>query len=165
MTRIVGVDPGLSGALTLIDTDYWELSVHDAPREPGRGDKNAVSPVGVARLLDILKPDYTFVEDVWSFPGAGHTSAFNFGRSLGIILGASASRSILTMIKPTEWKRQTQTPKDKNEARRRAQQLFPCAYDLFTRVKDDGRAESAIIAFYGLLTLKIAPPRPLTLAA
>lgn len=163
MTRFLGIDPGINGALTLIDTETWTIMIWDMPLEPGRGKKLAVSPGGVAQLLAQLKPDYVFVEDVWSSPQMGTTSAFNFGRGLGILLGASAAASILTLVKPTEWKAKTGTPRDKNQARRRAQQLFPCAHDLFVRVKDDGRAESAILAFYGLLTMKLAPPKPLAL--
>jgi crossover junction endodeoxyribonuclease RuvC len=133
------------------------------PREPGRGDKNAVSPTGVGLVVKHYTPDYCFIEDVWSSPQMGVTSAFNFGRGLGIVLGATAACGILTLVRPQEWKSATKTPKDKNEARRRAQQLFPCAYALFARVKDDGRAEAAILAFYGLLTMKMIPPKPLTL--
>lgn len=163
MTRILGVDPGISGACALIDTTEWTIEIRDMPREVGLVNRNAVSPTGVVRLIGDYKPDFTFCEDVWSSPQQGVASAFSFGRSLGIILGATASHSMLTMVKPTLWKNVTSTPKDKNQARRRAQQLFPCAYDLFVRVKDDGRAESALLAFYGLLSLKLIPPRPLTL--
>lgn len=163
MTRIVGIDPGINGAIACIDTEDWTISIFDMPREPGRGDKNAVSPTGVAVLMKHLAADYVYVEDVWSSPQMGVTSAFNFGRGLGIVLGASASSAILTLVKPTEWKARTGTPKDKNQARRRAQQLFPCAFDLFKRVKDDGRAEAAILCFYGLFLNRMTPPRPLTL--
>lgn len=160
---ILGIDPGISGAIAWIDTSDWTLKIVDMPREPGRGDKNAVSPVGVVQVLNEANPDHIFIEDVWSSPQMGVTSAFNFGRSLGIVEGAGADRSMVTKIRPTEWKAKTQTPKDKNEARRRAMQLFPCAYELFKRVKDDGRAEACILAFYGLLSLKVVPEKPLAL--
>ena len=163
MTRVLGIDPGVNGALSLIDTETWTIAVTDMPREPGKGGKNAVSPAGVARLFDFSLPDYVFLEDVWSSPQMGVVSAFSFGRNLGILEGAGASRAILTKVRPQDWKAATKTPKDKNEARRRAMQVFPCAYDLFVRVKDDGRAEAAMLSFYGLLSMKLIPPRPLTL--
>lgn len=163
MTRFLGVDPGVNGALTMIDTDTWTMAITDMPREPGKAGKNAVSPTGVSRIFDAVSPDFVFLEDVWSSPQMGVVSAFSFGRSLGILEGAGASRSFLTKVRPQDWKAATRTPKDKNEARRRAMQLFPCAYDLFTRVKDDGRAESALLCFYGLLSMKMPPPSPLTL--
>lgn len=164
MSRIVGCDPGNGGALAVIDTISWTLSIEDMPIEPAKGGKNAVSPTGVARLMDAAQPDYVMIEDVWSSPQMGNVSAFSFGRSLGILEGACASRTILSKVTPQLWKRATGTPKDKNEARRRAMQVFPCAYDLFSRVKDDGRAEAALICFYGLLALlKTPPPQPLKL--
>ncbi|USN14540.1 ribonuclease H [Brevundimonas phage vB_BpoS-Papperlapapp] len=165
MSRIIGIDPGKNGALALIDTEVWTVAITDMPKEPGKGGKEAVSPAGVARLFDATAPDHVYIEDVWSSPQMGVVSAFNFGRNLGILEGASASRAMLTKVRPQEWKTLTKTPKDKNEARRRAMQVFPCAYDLFSRVKDDGRAEAAMIAFYAVLqVLRTAPPQPLTLA-
>ncbi|UTC28686.1 ribonuclease H [Brevundimonas phage vB_BpoS-Marchewka] len=164
MSRIIGIDPGKNGALALIDTEVWTVAITDMPKEPGKGGKEAVSPAGVARLFDATAPDHVYIEDVWSSPQMGVVSAFNFGRNLGILEGASASRAMLTKVRPQEWKTLTKTPKDKNEARRRAMQVFPCAYDLFSRAKDDGRAEAAMIAFYAVLqVLRTAPPQPLTL--
>lgn len=164
MTRIIGCDPGLQGALAVIDTTNWTLSIEDMPLEPARAGKNAVSPAGVARLFDAAQPDHVYIEDVWSSPNMGTVSAWGFGRSLGIVEGACASRTILSKVSPQIWKRATNTPKCKNEARRRAMRLFPCAYDLFARVKDDGRAEAAMICFYAVLQVtRAAPPRPLTL--
>lgn len=161
MTRIVGVDPGLSGAIALIDTDLWTLAVTDMPREPGKAGRNGVSPTLTAQAMMRTGADYVFVEDVWSSPQAGVASSFSFGRSLGIVLGAAAAGSALTMVKPTVWKSALQVPRDKNQARARAQNLFPSAAQAFARVKDDGRAESCLIAFHGLLTLKLTPPCPL----
>lgn len=165
MTRVLAVDPGKSGALALINTEAWTISLLDMPQEPSTGGKVAVSPAGVARAVDAARPDYTIIEDVTSSPQMGVTSAFSFGRSLGILEGACASRSMLTKVRPQVWKAATKTPRDKNEARRRAMQLIPAAYDWFTRAKDDGRAEAALLALYGVMAvLKMAPPRPLTLA-
>lgn len=164
MSRIIGADPGKTGALALIDSEAWTIAIIDMPQEPGRAGKDAVSPAGVARLFDAAQPDHVYIEDVTASPQMGVVSSFNFGRSLGILEGACASRTILSKVSPQIWKRATNTPKCKNEARRRAMQLFPCAYDLFARVKDDGRAEAAMICFYAVLQVtRAAPPRPLTL--
>lgn len=162
MTRVMGVDPGLSGAISLIDTNDWTLQIIDMPREPLRGDKNAVSSTGVGEAVTKFAPDYVFIEDVTASPQMGVTSAFSFGHSLGVVKGA-VYPAMLTMVRPQDWKSKTRTPKEKNLARRRAMELFPCAVKLFQRVKDDGRAESALLCFYGLLSLSMIPPRPLTL--
>lgn len=160
---ILGVDPGISGALAAIDTTAWTLAVTDMPQEIGKASRKAVSPTMTAQAIAAAGADFSFVEDVWSSPQAGVASSFAFGRGLGIVLGAVAATSALTLVKPTVWKAGLQVPRDKNQARARAQQLFPSAAKMFSRVKDDGRAESALIAFYGLLCLKLTPPRPLTL--
>lgn len=161
--KVLGIDPGVTGGLALIDTTDWSLSIADMPQEVGKAARKAVSPTLAAQSIHAAGADYTFCEDVWSSPQAGVASSFSFGRSLGIVLGAAAATTALTMIKPAVWKSALQVPRDKNQARARAQQLFPSAAKVFARVKDDGRAESALIAFYGLLTLKLTPPRPLTL--
>lgn len=163
MSRILGCDPGIGGAIALIDTEAWTLSVIDMPQEIGKASRKAVSPTLTAQAISAAGADFAFIEDVWSSPGAGVASSFAFGRSLGIVLGAASASAALTMAKPTVWKSALQVPRDKTQARTRAVQLFPSAAGLFARVKDDGRAESALIAFWGLLTLKLTPPRPLTL--
>lgn len=161
--KVLGIDPGIGGGLALIDTDAWTLSVVDMPQEIGKASRKAVSPTLTAQTIAAAGADFSFVEDVWSSPQAGVASSFAFGRGLGIVLGAVAATTSLTLVKPAVWKSALQVPRDKNQARARAQQLFPSAAKAFARVKDDGRAESALIAFYGLLTLKLTPPRPLTL--
>ena len=160
---ILGCDPGIGGALALIDTTAWTIAVTDMPQEIGKASRKAVSPTLTAQTIAAAGADFSFVEDVWSSPQAGVASSFAFGRGLGIVLGAVAATTSLTLVKPTVWKAGLQVPRDKNQARARAQQLFPSAAKVFARAKDDGRAESALIAFWGLLSLKLTPPRPLTL--
>uniref|UniRef100_A0AB74UHB5 Uncharacterized protein n=1 Tax=Caulobacter phage BL57 TaxID=3348355 RepID=A0AB74UHB5_9VIRU len=65
---------------------------------------------------------------------------------------AAGTRCTLWMIKPQDWKRVTQTPADKSRAFARALQLFPRASGIFLGPrggKKDGRAEAALLAFYG----------------
>lgn len=160
---ILGVDPGIGGALALIDTEAWTLTVTDMPQEVGKAGRKGVSPTLTSQAIAAAGADYSFIEDVWSSPQAGVASSFSFGRSLGIVLGAASASSALTLVKPTVWKASLQVPRDKTQARARAVQLFPSAANAFARVKDDGRAEACLIAFYGLLSLKLRPPRLLTL--
>lgn len=159
--RILGVDPGIHGALALIDTDEWFLAITDMPKEPGVGGKNSVSATLTSRLIRAAGSDYSFIESVFSSPQMGVVSAFAFGRARGILEGACAATSALELPRPQEWKASTKTPKDKNQARSRAIQLFPQHAHLFARVKDDGRAEAALIALYGALRLQQVPPGPL----
>jgi crossover junction endodeoxyribonuclease RuvC len=78
-----------------------------------------------------------------------------FGRSLRIVLGVLDALNIrITLIAPAAWKRTIGIPpgKDgaKDAARSEALRRWPDKAMLFARVKDDGRAESALLALAGL---------------
>ena len=93
----------------------------------------------------------TVVESVHSMPGQGVTSSFNFGRSLGATEGvfAACGRPIV-YVSPARWKRSLGLSADKTASRRRAIELWPDRTALFGRVKDNGRAEAALIAYWWL---------------
>jgi len=167
MTRILGCDPGVNGAFALIDTDLWTLALRDMPLEAGVKGKQKVSARGVIDLVRSADVEHGFLEDVHASPQMGVTSAFSFGDGFGCvrtaILSADAS---LWPIRPQVWKAATRTPKDKKQATTRAAQLFPDAHAEFYGPRGgsfDGRAEAALLAFYGALTLKFQPARALRL--
>jgi len=55
-----------------------------------------------------------------------------------------------TLVAPATWKRALGgIPAEKDAARARASQLMPSASGYWARKKDDGRAEAALIAFWG----------------
>jgi crossover junction endodeoxyribonuclease RuvC len=92
-----------------------------------------------------------FVESVNVRPGEGPTGAFAFGRARGVIEGVLAAAGIpATFITPPAWKRAVGlTLKSKDAARSEAIRRWPDHAALFARVKDDGRAESALIGVAG----------------
>ena len=82
--------------------------------------------------------------------------AFAFGRSRGVIEGCPAAFAVpATLIAPAAWKRAVGIPPGKNgakdAARSQAIRRWPAKADLFARVKDDGRAEAALIGLAGLM--------------
>jgi hypothetical protein len=148
MTIIIGVDPGKSGAIAVLD----DGALRDVGDMPVVG-----ATISAARLSDMcsrwLPLDYVLavVEDVHAMPKQGVSSTFAFGRSLGVIEGALGALSIPThYVSPARWKRDLRLGKDKGESRRRAIELWPDRADWFARVKDDGRAEAALIAYWWL---------------
>ena len=79
-------------------------------------------------------------------PGQGVTSMFNFGYSAGVLAGVCAGLMIpVVLYRPAVWKRAASVPADKGAARQMAQRYWPGCRD-FDRVKDDGRAEAALLA-------------------
>ena len=150
----IGVDPGKTGAIALVDSYGVLITVHDMPLAGG-----IVSATLVAQLEDWhLDEDGLFggfgpavIEDVHSMPKQGVASSFGFGRSKGVVEGvfAGAGRP-LVYVAPSKWKKDLALSADKDGARRRAIELWPAKAQLFARVKDDGRAEAALIAYWHL---------------
>jgi crossover junction endodeoxyribonuclease RuvC len=154
MNLILGVDPGLSGALALYDVQGQLLAeVFDMPTvDAGVGSKRVVDESTLAWRIDACakRIKHAFVEKVGAMPGQGVTSMFSFGCSYGIVRGIIAANFIpITLVTPQSWKKALGVPASKDGARARASQLLPAASPNWSRVKDDGRAEASLIALYG----------------
>jgi crossover junction endodeoxyribonuclease RuvC len=171
--RVLGVDPGATGALALWDTSLDALIVCDmpAPRvRVGKAVRRQISEAWLAATLAQYEPDCAWIERVHALPKQGVTSSFNFGLAYGLIRGVLAGfRVPVQLVTPQEWKRHFRLGPDKTEARLIASRLFPANALDFTRIKDDGRAEAALLALFGAqqqkdvvsraLCLDIAPDR------
>lgn len=142
---ILGIDPGISGALAWVSDDGHLISTSDMPVIEINGKKK-VSPYILADMLKARMPTLAVIEEVGAMPGQGVTSMFGFGYSAGILAGVCAGLMVPTvMYRPAVWKRAAGVPADKGAARQMAQRFWPGCRD-FDRVKDDGRAEAALLA-------------------
>lgn len=154
---ILGIDPGLSGALALYDTAEGSVEVIDMPvLELIRNGKKKreVSAQALANQLAGRNIKAAFLERVNAMPGQGVTSVFSFGRSLGIVEGVLAAYDIpTTLVTPQAWQKAVGQRAGKDGSRERVMQLFPAQVDLFQRKKDDGRSDAALIAYYGAKSL------------
>lgn len=155
--RILGIDPGLQGALALMDGDG--IHIHDIPLiklTKAKKSQTMVDTYELARIIDNLnnKPiQKVCIESVHAMPKQGVTSCFNFGKTFGIILGVVAANFIpVTLVTPQEWKRTLRVPADKDGARLRASQLMPKCSHYWNLKKHDGRAEAAMLAYWGLVS-------------
>jgi crossover junction endodeoxyribonuclease RuvC len=151
---IVGVDPGLSGALFFLDPDHpstgeaVDLPVHILTR--GGKKKRDLDIAGLSGILATRRLTHAFIEQVSSMPGQGVSGVFAFGKCYGVILGVIASLGIpSTLVPPVRWKRTLHVPKAKDGARARASQLLPEAASQWPRAGHHGRAEAALLALYG----------------
>lgn len=167
MTRILGVDPGISGALALIDTDIWACAILDMPLEAGTKGKSKVSAMGLLNAVRAADCEHAFLEEVHSSPQQGVTSAFSFGDGYGCARTACLAADLSTWtVRPQVWKQAMRAPKDKKQATTRAAQLVPAAHSMLYGPRGgalDGRAEALLLAFYGVLNLKFQPARALRL--
>jgi crossover junction endodeoxyribonuclease RuvC len=91
-----------------------------------------------------------YLEYVSAQPGQGVSSMFNFGKSCGVVEGILGALQIpMILVTSQTWKKRAGLQgKPKDAARTLAQQLYPGA-DL-SRKKDIGRADSILIARFGL---------------
>lgn len=150
--KLIGIDPGLEGAIAVlyVDSDGLVVShIFDMPTVQLTKGKRQVSEHGLIGLLvDIGQVDHVAVETVTSSPQMGVTSAFNFGRGVGVIATALvALKRPTTYLRPQEWQKAVGRPNGagKDWSLTRARQLWPDT-TLFDRQGDDGRAEAALIA-------------------
>ena len=155
---VLGIDPGASGALVFLDTESKQLTVHDMPVvevKRGTGIKRHVSAQLLASVFADMQPDAAWLEQVGAMPGQGVSSMFAFGRAAGVVEGVIAALGIpLTLVTPQTWQKTMAVRGGKDGSRMRAAELFPKQADQFKRVKDDGRADAALIAAYGAKTLQ-----------
>jgi crossover junction endodeoxyribonuclease RuvC len=150
---IMGIDPGLNGAIAYYTTDVGHLTIVDMPTvevERNKKTKREVSAHGFADLFLEIKPNVAFIERVGAMPGQGVSSVFSFGRSVGVIEGVLAMRGVpTTLVIPQRWQKACDVRGGKDGSRERAMQLFPDYSELFKLKKHDGRADAALIAYYG----------------
>lgn len=149
MAMIIGIDPGFSGAIAFYWPDRRHVEILDMPVAPGPKGKTELL---MGSLYDALNaaPCDAWVENVSAMPGQGVSSMFRFGQTVGAIQMAVAARGhSLRLVTPVKWKGYFGLSKDKGAARGLAARRFPAYASLFGRVKDDGRAEAALIALYG----------------
>jgi crossover junction endodeoxyribonuclease RuvC len=151
--RVLGVDPGATGALAMWDTGVDALIVCDMPGATvrvGKAQRRQVSETWLADIIKHYEPDTAWLERVHALPKQGVTSSFSFGLAYGIVRGVLAALGVpATLVTPQEWKRSFRLGPDKNEARLIAARLFPANASSFLRIRDDGRAEAALLALFG----------------
>lgn len=154
--RILGIDPGISGALALL-TALGELTVADLPTieiERGGKAKRSIDAMALADMIRAMHPTHAIIERVGAMPGQGVASMFSFGRSVGQIEGIVATLAVpVSYVTPQTWRRSLSVPAGKDGSRLRASQLMPAYAERWRRSRDDGRAEAALIALYGIVKL------------
>lgn len=158
-----GVDCGLGGAIALYDSESRILTaLADMPTLTARtGNRRDVDVHALATFFRDNYVDHAFVEIAQARPKQSAHSTGIFFMSYGVVLGVLAARQIpYTLVAAATWKRALGgIPAEKDAARARASQLMPMSADNWKRKKDDGRAEAALIAFWGVRRWNTSPRR------
>ena len=151
---VLGIDPGLKGALAMWDGE--ELMLYDMPTEKstGRGSE-VVWPVLNQYWDDVFFwADHVFLDRVHSMPREGFSSAFKFGTVFGGLRAMTVAKHVpLSLVTPQAWKKAMGVAQgSKQAAVIRATELFPTYAKDFVGPKGgkkDGVADAALIALYG----------------
>lgn len=153
---IVGIDPGVDGAIAIYNADLgivrtirfptFHLKVNKAKRRILDVQATRTILAGIKELYPLA---VVALENPHSMPKQGVASSFSFGRSVGVLEGLIVGISFTyRLIEPAVWKRAMKLSPDKDYSRRRASQLFPEHADQWAKPADEGRAEAALLAYY-----------------
>jgi crossover junction endodeoxyribonuclease RuvC len=142
---ILGIDPGLTGGLAFYaPSNPRAVAALDIPLAGGEVDVDAFTA-----LIRQHDPDLGVIERAAAMPGQGVVSTFKFGAAYGALRAAVAASGVpLHVVAPGVWKRHFRLSADKEQARALAIRLWP-GVGHFSRKKDHGRAEAALLARYG----------------
>ncbi len=145
-TCVAGIDPGATGAVSFVFTAAPQIvTALDMPVADGR-----VCAPSLAAMFRQFSPDLVVIENVHAVRGNGVSSTWNFAVNHGVAIGVVGALQLpVRYVAPTKWKKYFGLAADKELSRARALETWPACADAFSRKKDHGRAESALIALYG----------------
>ena len=151
---IIGIDPGINGAISIIENKKI-IEVYDTPTMiDGKKNKRQINGAQVTNIfkerLNGEKEVVVVVEHVNAMPGQGVTSMFNFGQSFGVIKGICAALYLpIYFVRPAKWKKHFNLIKtNKDASRTKVIEVYPEISSKLHRKKDSNRADAILIALY-----------------
>jgi crossover junction endodeoxyribonuclease RuvC len=153
--KIVGIDPGLSGGIAVLENNKV-LSIFDMPVMPeGKKNKRQLNSAHLVTLIrENIKSDEevaVVVEQVNAMPGQGVTSMFNFGQTFGAIKGICAALDLpIFFVRPSKWKKHFELiNSSKDSSRTKAIEMYPSLSSQLAKKKDVNKSDAILIArFY-----------------
>jgi crossover junction endodeoxyribonuclease RuvC len=163
---VVAVDPGLAGALAILDgADILLLEDLPVHMVGTAGKKATRAELDLHQLHAMLAEHapygHAYVERIAARPGQGVTGMLRFGMAYGAIQGVLAAMGVpMTLVLPKDWQRHHGCGPTPDAARRRATQLFPAIAQRLVRKKDCNRADALLIAAYGMAVIRTGQRHP-----
>ena len=153
--KIIGIDPGLSGAIAVVQNNKV-LAIYDMPvMTEGKKNKKQLNS---AQLVNIIRENTgnedeiaVVVEQVNAMPGQGVTSMFNFGQTFGAIKGICAALKLpIFFVRPSKWKKHFELiNSSKDSSRTKAIEMYPSLANQLSKKKDVNKSDAILIArFY-----------------
>ena len=152
--RIIGIDPGLSGGIAILDNSKV-IELFDMPVMPdGKKNKRQLNNALLVKLIKDniknLEDTVMIVEQVNAMPGQGVTSMFNFGQTFGAIKGICAALGLpIFFVRPAKWKKHFELiNSSKDASRTKAIEMYPSISEQLSRKKDVNKSDALLIARY-----------------
>ena len=152
--RIIGIDPGLSGGIAILDNSKV-VELFDMPVMPdGKKNKRQLNSALLVKLIKDniknLEDTVMVVEQVNAMPGQGVTSMFNFGQTFGAIKGICAALGIpIFLVRPAKWKKHFELiNSSKDSSRTKAIEMYPSISEQLSKKKDVNKSDAILIARY-----------------
>ena len=151
--RIIGIDPGLSGGIAILD-DLKIFDLFDMPiMSEGKKNKNQLNSAQLVNIIKkhiILGKTFVIVEQVSAMPGQGVTSMYNFGQTFGSIKGICAALNLpIFYVRPAKWKKHFELiNSSKDASRTKVIEMYPSISSRLSRKKDVNKADAILIARY-----------------
>ena len=151
--RIIGIDPGLSGVIAVLD-DLKIFEIFDMPiMSEGKKNKNQLNSAQLVNIIKkhiILGKTFVIVEQVSAMPGQGVTSMFNFGQTFGSIKGIAAALNLpIFYVRPNKWKKHFELiNSSKDASRTKVIEMYPSISGRLSKKKDVNKADAILIARY-----------------
>lgn len=122
LTMWIGIDPGQSGGIAIIEETSCGVLV--------MSQKLKTTEADVSEFLAAFSGNAKFclIEKVGATPQMGVCSAFTFGRSYGFLIGLLTAHKVpYEFVTPQKWQKAMgcMTGGDKNVSKSAAQRLFP----------------------------------------
>jgi len=150
--KIIGIDPGLSGAIAILENNKV-LSMFDMPvMSEGKKNKRQLNS---SQLVNLIKENIkeneeitVVVEQVNAMPGQGVTSMFNFGQTFGAIKGVCAALKLpIFFVRPSKWKKHFELiNSSKDASRTKAIEMYPLMSNQLAKKKDVNKSDAILIA-------------------
>ena len=152
--KVVGIDPGLSGAIAILENNKV-IDIFDMPvMSEGKKNKRQLNSAQLANILRENKLDNeeiaVVVEQVNAMPGQGVTSMFNFGQTFGAIKGVCATLNFpIFFVRPSKWKKHFELiNSSKDSSRTKVIEMYPSLSNKLAKKKDVNKSDAILIARY-----------------
>jgi crossover junction endodeoxyribonuclease RuvC len=163
--KFLGIDPGKTGGIAVIDSECNILFTASIPCLPPTKRKapKKQDNMTLARMLYSNIDNHTVVysESTHAHPGEGACSSYDFGFNVGSVDGIISGLSqhtttcpfLFMHVSPMKWKKElelTMTDSTRTERKKASVDKANAIFSTALSRKQDGIAEALLIAYYAL---------------